>query len=386
MDRRHFRSRELISTDEHLALGAAINYQVEARIPNRSAILALILDRPAPEPQRGILLQALEVILAGYGDDRRKVRGRSVVHPIRTAAIVARAMEEPSTLHMLSALLHDRDEDLRSPPEDRRERYLEACGRLGDMVSREEGWYLGERIAFLSRDDGQHYMAYLAGILDRAGSMIDLLHTKCADRLDNTLDHGLQPGVAQLNWFRAVHDALFVPAWRGAELEEYHRLPGAEQGAGILSMLFKNTIFLSLARGSEAARGDATTVRLLDALAVASIRVAGWIALATLASGDPPPSRHREFLLEVMEYVHGGGLDVRPRGEGSDLDGVLLDYWQNDSDSRREVMRELYGDRRRLLKLCCLFVASFASFLNDPLYSVTGIDAASLERPQPGSD
>ncbi len=379
MERRRLRSRELISTDEHLALSAAINYQVEARRPNRSAILALILDRPPPEHQREILLQALDVILAGYGDDKRKVRGRSVIHPIRTAAIVARAMGEPSTLHMLSALLHDRDEDLGFVPEERRELYLRACERLGALVSQEENWFLGERIGFLTRKEG-HYMDYVADILKHADAMIDLLHTKCADRLDNTLDHGLQPGVAQLNWFRAVHDALFVPAWRGVELEEYHRLPEAEEGAGILSMLFKNTIFLSMVRGSEVARGDATTVRLLDALAVASIRVAGWIALATLASGDPPVARHREFLLDVMGYVHGGGLGVRRKGEGSDLDGVLLDYWQNDSDLRREKMAALFSDRERLLKLCCLFVVSFASFLNDPLYSVPGVDVANLER------
>ncbi|HUT77085.1 MAG TPA: hypothetical protein VM285_05330 [Polyangia bacterium] len=379
MERRHTRSRELISTDEHLALSAAINYQVEANHPNRSAILALILDRPAPEPQRGILLQALEVILAGYGDEKRKVRGRSVIHPIRTAAIVARATDEPTTLHMLSALLHDRDEDLGSVPEDRAERYSRACERLGALVSQEENWFLGERIDFLTRKEGRHYMDYLAGILGHAGTMIDLLHTKCADRLDNTLDHGLQPGVAQLNWFRAVHDALFVPAWRGVELEEYHRLPGAEEGEGILSMLFKNTIFLSMARRSEVARADATTVRLLDALAVASIRVAGWIALATLASGNPPVARHREFLLDVMGYVHGGGLAVRRKDEDGDLDGVLLDYWQNDSTQRREKMSALFSDRERLLKLCCLFVVSFASFLNDPLYSVPGVDIQNLK-------
>jgi hypothetical protein len=371
--------RERMTTDAHLQLSAAINYEVEATKKNKNAILALILGPESPFQDRKLMMQALNVVLTGYGDTKRKFRGMAVVHPLRTAAIVARCVEHPTVTHMVTALLHDRDEDLKDLTGRHKDLFEQELAGLHRLLSNDDGWYVGERIALLTRKSGEHYVKYVARILGHTNTMMDLLHVKCADRLDNTLDHGLQHRSAHLNWFRAMHDALFVPSYRGVILEDYHQLPENDQGGAVLSMAFKNTIFMSLVRQCDLALADRTTVRFIDALAVASIRVVGWIALGVLAGDVPPVSKHREFLLDVMQYIQEGGLMVRSKGQGSDLDGMLLDYWHNDSQLRKKRMSEIFADRERLLKLCCLLIAIFSSFLNDPRFFVKGIGLEDVE-------
>lgn len=366
--------REIITTDEFLGLGAALNYQLEARNVNNRAILALLIGRSTAPIERELVLQALEVVRIGYGERRRRLGPFAVLHPIRTSALLMFCMHAPSSLHLLGALLHDKDEDLTDLEGEHGERFREAYDRLMERLDRDHQWFLGERLALLTRRDGQHYLAYVSNLLDQAAAKMDVVHIKCADRLDNTLDVGLRPGLS-LNWFRTVHDALFCPSYGGVHLEEYHHLPSDEEGADILAMLFKNLIFSSLLRQYPAISADPTASRLSDALAVASIRVAGWIALATLACGAIPVSEHRKFLMEQMDYICNGGLEVRRKGKGGDLDGMLLDYWdlQGDSKERKRRLAEVFRDRARLLRVCSLCVAEFASFLQDPAYFVRGI-------------
>jgi hypothetical protein len=366
--------REIITTDEFLSLSAALSYQLEARNVNGKAILALMVGKSTAPLERELVLQALEVVRIGYGDRRRRLGPFAVLHPIRTSALLMFCIHAPSSLHMLGGLLHDKDEDLTDLDGEQKAKFTDAYNHLMEMIDHNHKWFLGERLALLTRRPDQHYLAYVANLLDQAGLKMDVVHIKCADRLDNTLDVGLRPGLS-LNWFRTVHDALFCPSYGGVHIEEYHHLPSDEEGADILAMLFKNLIFSSLLRQYPAISADPTTTRLADALSVASIRVAGWIALATLASGAIPVSEHRKFLLEEMDYISKGGLEVRRKGEGGDLDGMLLDYWdrQGDSKARKRHLAEVFRDRPRLLRVCALCIAEFASFLQDPAYFVKGI-------------
>jgi len=356
---------------------------LSAEVPNEGALLALVTG-PAQVPDLEELRQAVRIVRLGYGKTRRKIGPMAVLHPLRTAALLSRGMPNPDSLDLLGALLHDKDEDLplERIPKENREEFTSLFNTLLDKIGKEQQWYLGERLALLTREPGLSYQAYLIRLLDAAGGMPDLLHVKLADRLDNTLDHHIhRPGVLRYNFYRNLFDLFFVPVYKGVRIRQYHFLPEPKEGALLLAQLFKNALFLSLMRITGRCKLDDTSSALFDAIAIASIREAQWLALELIAMHDEKdmPALRKEFI-ETMEYSYSGGsTQVHAVGVEGGLAGFFLERFANTrGQDRRDAITELYMNRDYLIRVVVTFIATFSAFLNDPEFSIEGIDRESI--------
>jgi hypothetical protein len=218
--------KELLTTDEFVMLSAELGYQLWAKHFNERALMSLMLGGLPPSGGYEYLVWAIRVLRIGYGDSTRRMGTPAILHPLRVTAILARFMREPSTLDLLAAMLHDRDEDCTRDSMDeevdpgRWDRFQEANARLFATIDTNQQWYLGERIALLTRKEHESYNSYLCNIFAKAPEMPDLVRVKATDRWDNTLDSTItRPGLMRYNFFRTVFDALFVPSFRGVDVE-----------------------------------------------------------------------------------------------------------------------------------------------------------------------
>jgi hypothetical protein len=373
--------RELITIEEFVTLSAKINYQLSATRLNKEALLALVLG-PAEldEGDRTLLLQAFDVLQAGYQQERRRLGTPGILHPLRAAALLSRALK-PTLMHLLCSLLHDKDEDL-TEGELGSERfgemqvaYHELLHNLGPRRAAE----LKTRIDVLSNCGPSSYEAYLGRLLDNARGMPEVLHVKLCDRLDNTFDIHLQhPGVTRFNFYRAVFDILFLPHFGGIDMGRFHFMPDIDQGVMLLSQLFKDLTFLALLRSEGLDRLDTDTAKLFNGLAVAGIREAQWLALESFKTSITDVDKQRALLMEVMDYCTKGGIEAVTAAEaGGELDGILLNTFKaQQAGSRRKMLAELFNDRVQLTRMVLTFIVVFAAFINDSSYVIRGIGRA----------
>jgi hypothetical protein len=377
-------SRELLTIEHYLTLSAKINYQLSSRALHKPALLSLVLG-PAQftDRERALLLATFDVLQAGYQQDRRRLGTPGILHPLRAAAILARTIERPSLLDMLAALLHDKDEDL-----SRDDLGAERWGmmqiqyqRLLEGLDPYERDRLEECVRLLSNRGMDTYYSYLVRILDNAGRLPEILHVKLADRIDNTFDINLQhPGVTRYNFYRAVFDILFMPGFRGVQMGSFHYMPEADEGVMLLSQLFKDTFFLALLRATGLDTLDASVHKLFVGLGVAGIREAQWLALEMFNTCITDVDRQRVLLMSVMQYCTEGGTGVvRTKEAGGELDGMLLGIFTAARPEQRKILTELFQDHELLAKMVLAFIVVFASFINDPRFTIEGILPTGME-------
>jgi hypothetical protein len=81
-----------------------------------------------------------------------------------------------------------------------------------------------------------------------------------------------------------------------------------------------------------------------------------------------------------MHYCNSGGIDaVRDQRSGGKLDGILVDIFTAQQEgTRREMLTRLFEDREQLARMVLTFIVVFASFINDPSYTIEGIDRSGL--------
>jgi len=233
------------------------------------------------------------------------------------------------------------------------------------------------RVEVLCRSEHDTYEEYLGRLLDHAYEMPDVLHVKLADRLDNTFDIHLQhPGITNFNFYRAVFDVMFLPRFSGVDMGRFHFMPDTDEGVMLLSQLFKDLIFLALIRKENLDTLDETTRKLFTGLAVAGIREAQWLALEMFNTCLTDVREQRALLEEVMLYCNSGGIEaVRTEGHRGQLDGILMGMFTAQKEgTRREMLTALFEDRERLARMVLTFIVVFASFINDPAYTIEGID------------
>ncbi|MBI5532682.1 MAG: hypothetical protein HY898_08215 [Deltaproteobacteria bacterium] len=373
-------TRELLTIEEFLTLSAKINYQLSASALNKPVLLALVLG-PADFDQRdqGVLLGAFEVLREGYADGRRRLGTPGILHPLRTAAILCRTMPKPTLIDVLGALAHDKEEDL-IEEELGTERFHSMETRWEKLMAgldEDTRTRLSQLLHLLSNRTAGTYQKYLVQVLDEARAHPELLHVKLCDRMDNTFDVHLQhPGVTNFNFYRAVFDILFMPRFQGINMGRFHFMPEAREGVMLLSQLFKDTIFLALLRKHGLDRLDSTTEKLFVGLAVSGIREAQWLALELFTACFPEVKKQRELLLSVMEYCVGGGVEaVRTTEAGGILDGMFVASFQAAmTGQQKKMLRSLFENRDQLAKMVLTFIVLFGSFINDPTYTIDGID------------
>jgi len=374
--------RGLITPEEFLILSAEISYQLTPTKPNFPALTHLILG-PAKIPETTPITEALECLHIAYGRRLRKLGPLQLIHPLRTTAILARSMTEPTTLDILGALFHDKEEDLTQDKLTDAEwtKFSHRFKSLLEKIDGDHQWYLGERISLLCRQPGTSYNEYIGHILDHSAKMPDLLHVKFADRLDNTFDTHLQnSGVNQLNFYRNLFDILFVPGFKGVVVDDFHFLPGEKDSVLLLSQLFKNIIFLSLTRSDRCDRLDKTATMLFDAVAIAGIREAQWILLEIFASYVTDLKDQWKIVAETLEYTHlGGAQQITLKTNGNILDGIVSEYFGILSDDERKAkLALLFHDKNKLARVILAFIVVFSSFLNDPQYRLEGVERTGI--------
>lgn len=371
-------AREVLTIEEFLTLSAKINYQLSARSLRAPVLLSLILG-PAffEEREQAILLEAFHTIQTGYDQDRRRLGTPGILHPLRAASILARTMKRPTLNDLLAALFHDKEEDLTEKElgAERFERMQKRFEKMLSMLTPEERFRLEDSIQSLT-NHADSYSEYMGQLTDHAVRIPELLHVKLCDRLDNTFDVHLQhPGVSNYNFYRAVFDILFMPSFRGVSMGSFHFMPDTQEGVMLLSQLFKNTILLAMLRSHHLDTQDETTHRLFVGLAVAGIREAQWLALEIFNTVYTDVKKQKQMLLDVMDYCARGGISsVRSQGTTGALDGIFVRFTSGSKAQQKQMLVELFEDRDALIRMVLAFIVVFASFINDPQYTLRGID------------
>jgi hypothetical protein len=370
-----------LTVEGHLTLSATINWHLSARKIDLRALLRVILG-PAKVPDQAPLLEALNYLHQAYGDRRRKNGPRAVLHCLRIAAVLARVMPAPTTLDLLGAFLHDKEEDLTREELGGAEwdRLQAEFARVLDKIDSNHRWFLGERIALLWRQSTQTYYEYVATVLANVRTMPDILRCKLADRLDNTMDIAVQRAPTERNaFFEMAFSMLFLPNFQPV-LSDGVIVPDVEICVLLLSQLFKNVVLMSMVREQKVDRLDDTTVRLFHGLATTSSEQAQWAVAGLLSAPVMGWQARRELLREMMDYCSAGGMvAIRDRDRGGLLDGSFLDHFAHPDDKiRKKQIETLYHDQPLFIRLLVLYIGIFTSFLADPKYYLRGIDRSGL--------
>lgn len=378
------REKETIDFDTFLALSADITYRLSGTAFDARALLDIVLQEYDPPCPEAILVQAINATKVGYGTRRRKLGPLAFLHPIRVASILTRVTREPATLDLLLCLFHDRDEDL-TP---------EKIGKAAKKMSRQIeklGPLLGDR-AYAKMEDGighlTHYKdelgygEYIAHVTQHGHARPEVLRVKLADRLDNTLDVGVgRHGIPGRGVFALVFDAMFLPDYSGPHVPFRYVPLTVEEGVQLLANLFKNTQFISIMR-AEGCVVERGTARLMDALLLASRRIAGFLVQDSLAVGLDVPS-HRSTIEDVREYCLSGGMHAVRKGGEHPLDGMFLERYGT-SRGRKERLKAIFKDRYLLARLGLTFLSIFEAYLADPEFYIEGIANGNSEKVNSG--
>ena len=161
-------------------------------------------------------------------------------------------------------------------------------------------------------------------------------------------------------------------------------MPDSDEGVMLLSQLFKDLTFLVLLRDERLDSADEWAQKLSVGLAVAGIREAQWLALESFNTCVTDVQQQRALLNEVMAYCTTGGIEaVTAREAGGELDGMLLRTFTAQQEGlRKQMLRDLFENRELLTRMVLTFIVVFASFINDPRYTIQGIDTI-VEKPAP---
>ncbi len=375
--------RYLITIQEFSSLSAILNFQLSGTPINWSGILSIICKARLSPWAEEYLINTLKYLWDAYHQQKRKLGPFAVLHPIRTAALLAKAHGTPIILDLLTTLLHDKDEDITADKycKEDWEKLERSYQELIDGIDSNENWFLNERIYFLSRQPDEKYHEYLIKLISQSRNTPELLKVKLADRLDNTLDlrMDLYEDTSSTDCCQLIFEALFVDTYRGPVKNHHNHMERKINGASRLYELFKNAVFLSMLR-SENIELDKPARKLFETLAVASINEAQNIMLHIFNYHMRDTEKHKELLLDVMNYRNDGGL-LRVTANGKHkLDGLFLhtfDY--KDKGELKKKLNALYSDKELMVEAAVAFAAIFSSFLNDNTFKIEGITADGIQ-------
>jgi hypothetical protein len=375
----------LINTQEFLALSAFLNYQLSAEPVSWRGILNLMAGNKSELLSQELLVKAFSFLGEAYAGHKRRLGPVAVLHPIRAAALLTRAEEEPSTFDLLTTLLHDKNEDLTQ------DRYgvatwhhLEDAFRMLTSGLGRNAALLEQRLHALTRDESERYHQYLGRLIRQAANHPALVKIKLADRLDNTLDLrvDLSDYTDTIDYYRIVFEVLFVQTYRGLQLRMPHPAGRKINGAMRLYQLYKNAVFLSLLR-DERTELDSAASKLFSSLALASITEAQSTMLHIFVYHLQDPQEQQDLLKSVMSYSAAGGLQHINIGDGHQLDGLFKQRFDRENkNERQQSLEELYRDKRLMGETAVAFIIIFTNFINDPEFTIRGISAAGIS-PQP---
>ncbi|RPI23247.1 MAG: hypothetical protein EHM61_20225 [Acidobacteria bacterium] len=380
--------RVLHDLKEFLDLSAGLNYQLSAATVDWRNVLGIIVNEaPISESDQALYDLVFSYLASAYGGRKRRLGPLAILHPLRAAALLVRALERPARLEILTALLHDSYEELgvRDASGSAVDSSLEEEFRpFLEPLRSDERWYLMERLKWITRRPGECYCEYTTGLLEKAIRTPEILRAKLADRLDNTLDLRVdhQDPLAKVDFFELIFREMFIGDGASGRHAGRPALASAFSDADRLYQLFKDSLLMTLVRKSESDRADPICHKLFEALALAGGKEAQRIALQSLRMAGKNNLQARKLLLATMEYVERGGVDrVTPPGSDNRLDGLFISVFRDAGSRDPGRFRRLNDDKDLMFQAAMAFVAIFLRFLHEPGFFIHGISSAGVAAP-----
>ena len=370
---------------EFFKLSAALNYQLSVSEDFGWNILRIIIgDMKLSPEQQNILLDALSYLNHAYKDQHRRLGPMSVIHPLRATAILSRTVEKADMLDLLTVLLHDKHEDIKTSnyPEDKygKDYYQQLETEFKKFLYKNDpndNWYLMERLDFLSRKGEESYYTYIGRLMNRAQQTPELVRVKLADRLDNTLDlHSeFYDPIENIDFFGALFNILYIKNYQPPKPEVQHPVRHPLYGAYRLYQLFKNAVLLSLVRQKRSMTYDPAAQPLFEQLVWAGMEEAQRIIIHIFDYHMRDVEQQQKLILDTMNYCKAGGtLEVTRPGDRSRLDGLFMNYFEYSSaGEHKQKLDQLYKDKPLMIQSALAFVTIFKNFLIDPQYCIEGI-------------
>jgi len=382
----------LFDLTEFFKLSSALNYNLSAASLNRYTVLRYIIghkrlvdDETSDREQKAILMEALGYLFSAYSQKRRRLGPMAVLHPLRSAAIFTRFLDDLSLVNILTLLFHDVLEDIK-PGQFDVPKWKAMEGQLYSLMQRmdpKDESKLMRNLLCLTRTDRESYYQYIGRLLDNAQSSPELVAVKLADRLDNTLDMriDLEDALARIDFFETIFQILFVTNYSGYQPMMEHAPTTAINGARRLYQLFKNAVLLSLIRQHTPPAGRRAVKILFDAVSEASLKEAQRTLIHLISYHVKDLQAQRSLLLEAMQYCYSGRSDLVTRPDGSQLlDGLFSTYFRYKSGKERNKKLDiLYQNKPLMLEASVAFIVIFLSFLNDEKFYIKGISASGIQ-------
>jgi len=377
---------------EFLKLSSVLNSNLSAASLNRYNVLLFIIENKLLDPDsqrdrdaKSNVMESLGFLFAAYSQKRRRLGPMAVIHPIRAAALFARARNQISLVELLSALFHDILEDIQSVDFDVSQ-WIEMESLLFDILKRlgpDREEQLIQNLVNLTRVSGESYYRYIGRLLDNAGDSTDLVQIKLADRLDNTLDMriDLQDPLEGIDFFDNIFQILYVPNYRGKPLTFGPPASTVLNGAKRLYQLFKNAVLLSLIRQKIPSERSVEFDPLFEAVCSASLKEAQRTFIHLVHYHYRDTSEQRQLLLETMDYCYRGGIDLVTKPDKEFLlDGLFSSYFGLAGKKHLEQrLHRLYQNKPLMIEASIAFITIFLSFLNNPEFFVRGISDKGIE-------
>jgi hypothetical protein len=376
----------LFDLTEFFKLSSVLNYNLSAASLNRYNVLTYILagkrlaaDDKTDREKKSVIMEALGYLFSAYSHKRRRLGPMAVLHPLRAAALLTRAMDDIGTVTLLTTLFHDILEDVHSgefESQEWKEMEQQLYLLLERLEQREESRLI-QQLRCLTRLKSESYYRYIGRMLDCSASSPEVVEAKLADRLDNTLDMriDLEDPLVGIDCFQSIFQLLFVSNYRGYNPQADHQPTSAMNGARRLYQLFKNSVLLSLIRQMETAPESRGRKILFDAVAEASLKEAQRTLMHLLGYHFKDPQAQRGLILDAMEYCFSGKSDIVTKPEGHRLlDGLFSTcFAPTDGKALAQQLDGLYQNKPLMIQASIAFIVIFLGFLNDPRYFIRGI-------------
>ena len=382
----------LYDLNDFFKLSSALNYNLSAESLNRYNVLMFIIngkrlhaDDAKDKKYKSIIMEALSCLFNAYQKKKRRLGPMAVLHPLRSTALLVRALDDLTITDLLASLFHDILEDIRTTDFGKKKwRDLEIqFSSIFERLSPDEEQDLTDRLVQITKRDNESYYHYIGRLLDTQNQLVELVQTKLADRLDNTLDMriDIHDPLEGVDFFKNLFQILFVNNYQGYHPEGYHPPPAAISGERRLFQLFKNAVLLSLIRQKKDLENDKASQILFHAVCEASLKEAQRNFVHVVGYHHTDLSSQRSLMLDAMEYCYSGKSELVTKPDSEHLlDGLFSTYFGHTSRTIREQKLDtLYQNKPLMLQASIAFIVIFLSFMNDPEFYVKGISAEGIQ-------
>ena len=349
-----------------LHLSALLQYRLSGSPVDWKSIADCIFSNRKDGVAEGPVIDTLIFLDQAMGREKRRLGPFAILHPIRTAALYWHADDKPQLLNVLTALLHDKDEDIIQ--ERHRQNWQDLLCSYEEFLMRinaRERWFLNERIHLLARTGNETYTEYIGRLVDKSDDIPELLVIKLADRLDNTFDLRLDIDrqAYSLDCLEVIFLSLFPDRFPGIKAINPHPVERKINGAYRLYQIFKGMELIRIIREHKIELPSAGR-RLLHGLVDALFNETREIILHLLMYHIQGTESQREAIFQGLLFSRM----QEPSTMLSDEDKVSFEhlakhyFLHSDSHTRHHHLDLLYKDKMIMCKMAIQMLKETIAF------------------------